>query len=365
MWQESGKGAGCVIPSAERNLWISIDGEETREGVPLQLLSAVFSGVQETIYHIAMAESGRDMRSRARVPDGIRTQYQLIRVAEHNSVYTVEAAFSPSEQAMLPFAQSNRSAVLDKYTSLLSALSESKDNKISVLFPDTAWRRRILRSVENYCPKKGDQWHLSIGHKRDGTLTMLSPVTRDYIGHLLVEPGFDDMTVNGELMRVHLDEHKIGIYYQPTGRVLDCYYHPDLEDLIVENLKGIMHVTGRIQLDANGLPDKIMDVTDIRPLDLRPLMLKAVKSADETLVFKQATSIEPSYEDDQVVFEVPNLHVVACGDTRENAVEELFSDLIWLWKEYALAPREELSRDAAELAERLRSMVEEAPVANG
>lgn len=354
-----------MMPMAERNLWISIDGEETRQGVPLELLSAVFSGVQETVYHVAMAESGRDMRSRARVPDGIRREYQLIRVAELNSVYTVEAAFPPLEQALLPFGQGGRSMVLEKFTSLLSALSESRDDKISVLFPDAAWRRRILRSVESYCPKRGDQWHLSVGHERNVTSATLSPVVRDYLGRLLVEKGFDDMTVSGELLRVHLDEYKLGIYYQPTGRVLDCYYHPELEDLVVENLKGIMHVTGRVQLDANGLPDKIADVTDIRPLDLRPLILKTVESANDRLIFKQATSIEPSYEDEQVVFEVPDLHIVACGDTREGAVEELFADLIWLWKEYVLAPRDQLSRDAIELAERLHSMVQEAQVANG
>ena len=349
-----------MMSMEERSLWISIDGEETRDGVPLRLLSAVFSGVQETVFHIAMAESGREMRTRARVPDGIRMQYQLARVAEHNSAYTVEVALPPLEQAVLPFCQSDRSAVLDKYDSLLGALSRHEDDTISKLLPDTAWRRRILRSVERYCPQKGDQWYVSIGRERNGASTMLSPATGDYIDSILFEPGFEDMTLNGDLVRVHLDENKLGIYYQPTKRVLDCFYNPELEDLVVENLKRIVHVTGKVQLDANACPDKIVDVTDIRPLDLRPLVLKSVESPDGTLVFKQARSIEPSYEDEQVVFEVPDLHIIASGNTRENAVEQLFSDLVWLWKEYVLSPHEELSQDAADLASCLRSMVEEA-----
>ncbi len=40
------------------------------------------------------------------------------------------------------------------------------------------------------------------------------------------------------------------------------------------------------------------------------------------------------------------------------AKEELASDLAWLWEEYVLAPPDELSEDAKELAERLRVVFE-------
>jgi len=40
------------------------------------------------------------------------------------------------------------------------------------------------------------------------------------------------------------------------------------------------------------------------------------------------------------------------------ALQELASDLAWLWDEYVLAPPDELSQDARELAERLRVVSE-------
>ena len=43
---------------AGRGLCMTIDGEKIQDGVPLQLLATVFGGVQNTIYYIAMAESG-------------------------------------------------------------------------------------------------------------------------------------------------------------------------------------------------------------------------------------------------------------------------------------------------------------------
>ena len=43
--------------------------------------------------------------------------------------------------------------------------------------------------------------------------------------------------------------------------------------------------------------------------------------------------------------------------TADEALQELASDLAWLWEEYVLAPPDELSEDAKELAERLRAML--------
>ena len=65
------------------------------------------------------------------------------------------------------------------------------------------------------------------------------------------------------------------------------------------------------------------------------------------------------------MFQLPALSIVASGTTREAAIEELALDLVWLWKEYALAPCEGLSHDAQEPAERLRGMIEEASVDTG
>lgn len=133
----------------------------------------------------------------------------------------------------------------------------------------------------------------------------------------------------------------------------------------MENLKRIVHITGMVELDADGLPERIAGAADIRALDLSPLVLDSVDTAEGTLVLRRAESIQPALEDGQVVLQLPALNIVASGTTREAAIEELALDLIWLWKEYALASREGLSQDAQELAERLRSMIEEASMGDG
>lgn len=340
-----------------QSLLISIHGEEVRKGVPLSLLATVFGGLQETVYSIATAESGLEWRPRMRVPTDIQETYRLMRVAEHSSAYTVTVTFAEPMQARLLLEPDERNMVLDKYVSLLHALSDSDNEKVFALLPDVSWRRRILHSVETHCPKKEDQWYLIVNREVAGRKVELSARSRAHISALLAKPSLDEATVSGELLRVHLDERKIAIYHQTAKRLLDCYYNPELEDFIVENLRGIVHVTGRVELDSDGLPHKITDVTDIRALDLTPLVLKSIEMPEGALALEEHQVIEPSFEDDYVVFELPDLNIVAAGETRDDAVEKLYSDFVWLWKEYVLAPPGSLSQDAKDLAQRLRAMV--------
>lgn len=59
----------------------------------------------------------------------------------------------------------------------------------------------------------------------------------------------------------------------------------------------------------------------------------------------------------QSEFKIPSLREIAAGAAVKEAKEELASDLAWLWEEYVLAPPNELSEDAKELAERLHVML--------
>jgi len=50
--------------------------------------------------------------------------------------------------------------------------------------------------------------------------------------------------------------------------------------------------------------------------------------------------------------------------TADEALQELASNLAWLWEEYVLASPDELSQDAKELTERLRIVFERHGLSN-
>ncbi|NMB40669.1 MAG: hypothetical protein GX996_01870 [Firmicutes bacterium] len=330
-----------------------------KQSVPFKLLANVLDGIQSTFYCIGLEVAGREAKSRGRIPVEILQACELRRIAEKPGSYEVVAEVASTYQMQL-FGFDLGKDTLDKFMKLIDYLSESPNSDdVFNIFPDGLHRRRILRSMEKYCPRKGDEWSLVFnGVTKKNILT--------YEGHkkirqLLERPNVEMLTVTGELMRLHLDEHKISILYSPTQRILDCFYDVEIEDFIIDNLKDVIQVTGRVQLDALGHPDKIIDAIAIRELNLSTVKLSKISSSGVTLELAQPFIIEPYFDEkeQEVILEYPEFHIIATGLTREDAIYTFEEDFVWLWKEYAMADDSELSLDAVQLKNTLLALVKE------
>lgn len=97
----------------------------------------------------------------------------------------------------------------------------------------------------------------------------------------------------------------------------------------------------------------------VNEIDLSPLRLKIIQSQDITLNLKEYLELKPIFDNKEVVFDMPNLNIIASASTRDEAIMELQSDMVWLWKEYAEEDDNTLSEDAIELKRRLIDMVSE------
>lgn len=341
-----------------RQFTFRLEGTELEDqSVSFRMLANVLNGIQNTFYCIGLEVAGREAKSRGRVPEEIRQACELRRIAERPGSYEVVAQLTTSGQEAL-FNYDLGEDTLEKYITLIDYL-ENPSGNIRGLFPDGAHRRRILRSVEAYCPREGDEWMLVFEDSSKQSGGILNGDTRKKIKNLLKPPDEEMLTVTGELMRLHLDEHKISILYPPTKRILDCFYDVEIEDFIIGNLKGLIQVTGRVQLDATGHPDKIVDVISIDELDLRTVRLSKLSAGNTVLKLVQPLIIEPQYEEQEVILEYPTFHIIASGASREEAIAVFEEDFIWLWEEYAMANDSELSLDAQQLKQELLSLVKE------
>jgi hypothetical protein len=200
-----------------------------------------------------------------------------------------------------------------------------------------------------------------INDKAGGKTRTLTKDVRNNIKHVLSKPEEEARIITGELVRLHLDEHKIGILYPPTGRVLECFYDPEIEDFVIENLKGYVQVTGRVQLDANSQPDKIIDAREILELDLSPIVFSRIGDENRNLILNKKIYLQPQFNeiDQEVVIELPEFHIITEGATREQAIKSFEEDFLWLWQEYALTADNLLSPDAIKLKRTLLALVKE------
>ncbi len=74
---------------------------------------------------------------------------------------------------------------------------------------------------------------------------------------------------------------------------------------------------------------------------------------------KAPLEIKPEYDEEaqEITFCFPELNVIATAPTREEAIQQLQDDIIWLWQEYGESPPESLSLDALDLKSFLQGIV--------
>lgn len=343
-----------------RRFVLKIDGPAiTDHSISFKILANVLDGIQNTFNYIGMEITGREVKSRARVPGDIQQACELRRIMERPGSYEVVAEIPEMLQPEIFPGMDLGKVALDKYLGMTAWMSgETEESEIIRLFPDENHRTRILKSVQRYVPREGDDWSLLFkepeGNRKYGFLNQQS---LQRINKTIYAPQYETKTIAGELMRINFDQHRIVVKHEPTDKLLECSYNPEDEDAILENRDGYLLISGLIELDAGGNPDKISNVTDIRFLDLSPVKISRIISENLVLELKKPLVIEPVFEDQEVVLYFDDLNILAAGQDRDDAIKDFEDDFVWLWREYAMAEDQMLSDGALTLKKSLLHMV--------
>lgn len=342
----------------DRRFQIKIDGPAVEKGqISFSMLSRLLKGIQETVYSIALAGIQYDYRQRIRVPGEVKRACELYRVAEETGSYSLTAEIAQA-QSMSGIEDIGLYAK-NKYLEVLTILKDDQNwNHLNDLIPDSSYRRKILRSISSYCPKAGEGWCMSVGQAGKSFSTLNQGIPES-IHKFLVHPIKQDMVVSGELVQLHLDENKLGLYYAPAKKVIHCSYDPELEDYVIASLKEIIQVYGQVQLDNRGIPEKIVDVFEIEGLDLSPLIISDIQSVKNLLRLKEELIIPVDFdlENQEYVLDYPELNISLGTQSREELLAEFCADFLWVWLEYGKGNEDQMSEDAKQLKRRVVSMV--------
>jgi hypothetical protein len=95
-------------------------------------------------------------------------------------------------------------------------------------------------------------------------------------------------------------------------------------------------------------------------MDNEIIRLEKIYSDNLTLKLSIPLILIPIHDNNKIVFEIPHLNITSSGSTIDEAINKLQSDMVWLWKEYALEDDKNLSEDAIELKKYIKKLVSEA-----
>lgn len=343
-------------------LILHIDGPVAQKhSVPAAVLVQVLENLQRAVELVGMHVEGKGIKHRARVPAATSRKFRLVCAVPKEGSYALPVTIGDPSADLLAGQQ------IQEAWSLLSgtvrSVYERQIEGLQKLLPDTALRKRVLEAIKGMAPHPGAGWTLQL-QEPDGTaFAELDESTAQFVQEAIVPAAQREVleTVTGELKSIDFAAHKLALIHPATSRILDCYYDETIEDLLYENRRQMIQVTGRVLLDEAGQPKEIIAVSDIRDVDLSPFELDRVHAGELSLKALAPLVLEPSLDETGqfMCLEDLDLGIIAYSQTREGLREELHSQIAMLWSEYALVGDDVLTEDAIALKQALLKTFEE------
>lgn len=331
--------------------------ESTDKGahtVPAAVLVQILENAQRAFELIGVHVEGRGIKERARVPAQISQRYQLVcRIPEHGS-YALPVSVGGTGDLFSPDLANRAFGI---FRGVLENVAGRNTAALTDALPDARILRRVLESVKGMSPRAGAQWKLNLHDAQDHAFASLDEQTIPFVEQTLIpaEQREAARVITGELKSIDFAERKVTIIYPSNNKELACFYEESVEDLLYEKRRDLIQVTGRVLLDEQGTPKQIIDVTDIRDLDLSALVADTIRHGDILLKAMPVLAFEPVLDDTKqlLCIEHGELGIDIYATTRETLLAELHEQLAMLWQEYAQAPDEELDDTARHLKQAL------------
>jgi hypothetical protein len=346
-------------PEQEASLEFKFDHPGERgEEVPAFLLAQTLEAAQRAFLLLAMAEERREIGVRARFPSEIERRYQLrCRVPVPGS-YVVPAILV-STQPDFP-AMAKLTTIVSQFQAVAEAVAAEDRQSLGNLVVDSAIRYRLLESFRAMAPRPGSGWTVDIA--KNGSRVRVDSKfyssAKRLAERLDTQPRLD--TLNGRLMSIYFAERKITIVPLGSQHQVECVYDLSVEDLLYENRRSEIQVTGEIILGPTGEVQRILNVQSITDLDMSPFEVTEFEAAGSRLRFRSPLVLTPDLDPDTqqwLILRDDKVGIDVFAKTRDELEADLYSQLSLLWLEYGVEAEQQLSPTAQVLRRNLRNEV--------
>jgi hypothetical protein len=331
--------------------------------VPVAVVTQVLQAAQKAMLLFGMQVEGRSEKERFRATAEVERKYVLrVSVPREGSV-TFPAELGDPASGL--FAPADVARVAEHFGAFSAALASEEPDRLRDLVPDSPTRRRLLETYRAMTPAPGSNWRMYVqgaGYARIDFNDKLFHTVRHFLrAEKTQEDRIESQTVTGKLLKIDFAENKLTIQYPPTNKALECFYEPELEELLFENRRDFIQVTGNVILDGEGNPEKITGVNEIAELDTSPIEIAEVLYGAGFLRIDPPLSVTPvpteSYQ--YLTAEVGEFGLYITAPTREKLVDELSGEIKFIWEEYGKAKSDELVEAARGLREALCQRITE------
>jgi hypothetical protein len=336
--------------------------------VPAVLLIKALENAQKALQYIAVATEGLELRDGQHIPDAIVQRYALRCALPEEGSYTMPAVVGLDYPGFDEIELDLVNKVLTVFRETLTALGRGEIARLPQLIHDSRMRGRVLQNIKAMVPSPGSGFRLGLLHG-DMSEAGAIPLNDELVSQVNaavkgISSSVKTEVITGTVVRIDFEKRLLTFVPRGLGKSIDCPYDDSLEDLLIENRRDFVQITGQIRFDEAGKPKEIAKVESICDLDLSPIELADVPGHRVTfepplffspaLVMPEDAGVAPWAP--WVALDVDEFELHLYAATRADLVEELGSTMTMLWEEFALEDPELLSPKAQALREKLRSL---------
>jgi hypothetical protein len=350
----------------DRTISMSIAGPATEGGlVPLRVISQKLEALQSALFAIAEAGGGGPVARRGNWKKYVLSSCELLFLETRKGSLTVLAELPPPPpiEQMSLFKEDQKDPgikALYNLKEVSKAIISGNETKIMELLPDSVGRIRSLRSLEELCPREGDEFEVSLGNGKSESYATFGLESRTFIRSLFLDTTEEEapemMTIHGRLVEIRAFAGKPHISVKSRQREIECTYPTEMQDQIAQLVVGsVVEVTGTALTNADGSVKEIENINNVSTIDLSPFRIKHFIWQNRKYILKEPVMAHLYYEGDLWVYKVPRYSFYAFSQERRDALSQLHEHFAFACEDLLNETDENLTLDAIELRNRLKS----------
>jgi hypothetical protein len=326
--------------------------------LPVELMINLLANIKELTYLVIAQMQGVSKLSK-QIKDNYVIKCELPEKGSYVQSLTVDyVGKSKSEEDEIN--------IIEKLENTMQSIADYDESKILHYFPDDNRRRKVLSCIKNAFPQSDSEIYVEMASGK----TKIKPIINSRTIQKNITPIIDKMqakieeymtVVTGHLAQIDFYEKKIVIMHPMTKHSLNCFYNEGVEDMLFDNRRQLVQITGLVEFDDNDQPKKITNAISIQEIDLSPIKFDYIDYEDKKLKFKNRLVLTPELDDSNQLYTIsyPDFNLYTFAYTRQEIIEDLKSDIAFLWDTYAKAADEDLTKGALEIKQKLLSSIEE------
>lgn len=324
-----------------------------------QAIARAIDGLERTVHVAAMMHTGHEMKSHVRIPRAIRNRFILRWKQSEMGSFCLPTHIDGMENAD-PTHDFESVACIVRDAMKAADTSDERSFKKAVF--KKAYRSPMIDSLGRMFGDADKINGLEVRDSVGNTVarSSLANITLGRFAKFRRKPNIHSVAT-GYVDKLDFKKQQLFLRTPSPHRILSCRYEASMQPLLLENRRKPVHVDGKIELDQNDDPMKIVEVSGIRNIDTSDINV-----ADLLPDYLERNGSEDLYvrvmlSDCMQVYraELEELELCQAAHTRDELVDIMESWFRFLWQQYALADDSTLTDDAIEYKAALKKLFRE------